>query len=152
MLLCWLLTRCHQVLAGKLWVDRLGGCRLKYSTPFDCICKHTATRIRIWRGCPVGGRLPPARLCAASRVLLTAVPATTGNTATHRACFVPSSRVTRDKSRCCSSCSRRSACSCISCLLSAHTCCCWAWDLSPASSARREATCHADRTSRGTSR
>ena len=27
--------------------------------PFVCICKHTATRIRIWRGCPAGGRFPP---------------------------------------------------------------------------------------------
>ena len=25
---------------------------IKYSKPFVCICKHTATRIRIWRGCP----------------------------------------------------------------------------------------------------
>ena len=26
---------------------------------FVCICKHTATRIRIWQGCPAGGRFPP---------------------------------------------------------------------------------------------
>ena len=30
----------------------------KILKPFVCICKHTATRIRICRGCPAGGRLP----------------------------------------------------------------------------------------------
>ena len=25
---------------------------IKYSKPFVCTCKHTATRIRIWRGYP----------------------------------------------------------------------------------------------------
>ena len=28
------------------------GVGIKYSKPFVCICKHTATRIRIWQGCP----------------------------------------------------------------------------------------------------
>ena len=37
------------------------GVGIKYSKPFVCICKHAATRIRvrIWRGCPAGGRFPP---------------------------------------------------------------------------------------------
>ena len=28
------------------------GVGIKYSKPFVCICKHSATCIRIWRGCP----------------------------------------------------------------------------------------------------
>ena len=28
------------------------GVGINYSKPFVCICKHTATRIPIWRGCP----------------------------------------------------------------------------------------------------
>ena len=41
--LCWQLTRCHrsQVSYGLIgWV----GIGIKYSKPFVCICKHTATR------------------------------------------------------------------------------------------------------------
>ena len=31
---------------------------IKYSKPLVCLCKHTAIHVRIWRGCPAGGRLP----------------------------------------------------------------------------------------------
>ena len=38
------------------WIGWLG-IGIKFSKPF--VCKHIATRIRIWRGCPAGGRFPP---------------------------------------------------------------------------------------------
>ena len=58
--LCWRLTRCHRVLPSQASYGWIGwvGVGIKYSKPFVCICKHTATRIRIWRGCPAGGRFP----------------------------------------------------------------------------------------------
>ena len=51
--ICWRLARCHRVLPSQVsyglicWV----GAGIKYSELFVCICKHAATRIRIWRGC-----------------------------------------------------------------------------------------------------
>ena len=59
--LCWQLTRCHRVLPSQVSYGWIGwvGVGIKYSKPFDCICKHTAARIRILRGCPAGGRFPP---------------------------------------------------------------------------------------------
>ena len=36
----------------KGWVGAPMGVGMKYSKPFACICKHTATPIHIWRGCP----------------------------------------------------------------------------------------------------
>ena len=54
--LCWRLTRtrCHRVLPSQVSYGLIGweGVGIKYSKPFACICKHTATCIRIWRGCP----------------------------------------------------------------------------------------------------
>ena len=52
--LCWRLTRCHRVLPSQVSYGLIGrvGVGNKYSKPFVCICKHTATRIHIWRGCP----------------------------------------------------------------------------------------------------
>ena len=62
--LCWRLTRCHRVLPSQVSYGLIGwvgvykvadqfwvGVCIKYSKPFVCICKHTATRIRILRGC-----------------------------------------------------------------------------------------------------
>ena len=51
---CWQLTRCHRVLPSQVSHGLIGwvGVGIKYRKPFVCICKHTATRIRIWRGCP----------------------------------------------------------------------------------------------------
>ena len=48
--LYWRLTRCHRVLPLQVSYGLIGW--VKYSKSFVCICKHTATRIRIWRGCP----------------------------------------------------------------------------------------------------
>ena len=52
--LCWRLTRCHRVLTSQMSNGLIGwvGVGIKYSKPFVCICNHTATRIRLWRGCP----------------------------------------------------------------------------------------------------
>ena len=47
--LCWRLTRCHRVLplqASYGWIGWVG-VGIKFSKPFVCICKHTATRIRM---------------------------------------------------------------------------------------------------------
>ena len=60
--LCWrLTTRCHRALPSQVSYGWIGwvGVGIKYSKPFVCICKHTATRIRIGRGCPAEvGYLP----------------------------------------------------------------------------------------------
>ena len=82
--LCWrLTTRCHRALPSQVSYGWIGwvGVGIQYSKPFVCICKHTATRIRIWRGCPGGGRFPPGECFLALGfallpVLLIAVPAT----------------------------------------------------------------------------
>ena len=59
--LCWWLTRCHRVLPSQVSYGLIGwvgaGVKYRYSKPFVCICKHTATRMRVWRGCPAGRRL-----------------------------------------------------------------------------------------------
>ena len=81
--LCWRLTRCHRVLPSQVSYGWIGwvGVGIKYSKPFDCICKHTAARIRILRGCPAGGRFPPGECFLALALhcylcFLIAVPAT----------------------------------------------------------------------------
>ena len=42
------------VLTGELWADRMGGYikHIKYSKPFVCICKHTATQPHTLAGLP----------------------------------------------------------------------------------------------------
>ena len=52
---CWRPTRCHRVLPSQVSYGLIGGVGvvINYSKLFVCICKHTASRIRIWRGCPV---------------------------------------------------------------------------------------------------
>ena len=59
--LCWRLARCYWVLPSQVSYGLIGGVGvgIKYSKPFVCICRHTATRIRIGRGCPAEvGYLP----------------------------------------------------------------------------------------------
>ena len=82
--LCWWLTRCHRVLPSQVSYGLIGwvGAGVKYSKPFVCICKHTATRMRVWRGCPAGRWLTHGECFLALGLapqpvsLLTAVPAT----------------------------------------------------------------------------
>ena len=47
--LCWRLTHCHRVLPSQVSYGLIGwvGVGIEYSKSFLCICKHTATRIRI---------------------------------------------------------------------------------------------------------
>ena len=77
--LCWWLTRCHRVLPSQVSYGLIDGVGvgIKYSKPFVCICKHTATRV--WRGCPAEVRaevgylavhFPGSRLCTPTHVLL----------------------------------------------------------------------------------
>ena len=82
-LLCWRLTRCHRKLPSQVSYGLIGrlGLGIKYSKPFVCICKHSATRISI---CPAEVRAEvgtfswlSALHCNPSwHVLLPAVPPT----------------------------------------------------------------------------